>query len=80
MIRTAVVVPSKDNVGTIAEVVRRSLAVHEHVYVVDDGCVDGTGAAAAAAGATVITHATNKGKGQALLTAFARLAADGNCA
>ena len=77
MIRTAVVVPSKDNIGTIADVVRRSLAVHPHVYVVDDGCVDGTGAAAEAAGATVITHAVNQGKGQALLTAFERLVAEG---
>lgn len=77
MIRSAVVIPSKDNVGTIADVVTRSLAVHEHVYVVDDGCVDGTGPAAQAAGAVVITHGVNRGKGQALLTAFERLVQDG---
>jgi predicted LPLAT superfamily acyltransferase len=77
MIRVAVVIPSKDNVGTIADVVARSLVHCEHIFVVDDGCVDGTGAAAKAAGAVVLTHPVNLGKGAALLTAFRRLVADG---
>ncbi len=74
MIRSAAVIPSKDNVGTIADVVTRSLAHHEHVIVVDDGCVDGTGDAAREAGATVLVHPENRGKGAALVTAFEHLA------
>ncbi len=77
MIRAAIVIPSKDNVATIADVVTRSLAQLPDVYVVDDGCVDGTGAAAEVAGATVLTHPVNRGKGAALLTAFERLVEDG---
>ena len=61
MIQTAVVIPSKDNIGTIADVVARSLVHCERVYVVDDGCVDGTGAAAEAAGAIVLTHRRREG-------------------
>ncbi len=77
MIQTAVVIPSKDNIGTIADVVARSLVHCERVYVVDDGCVDGTGAAAEAAGAIVLTHRVNQGKGIALMTAFEQLQKDG---
>lgn len=40
------------------------------VLVVDDGSVDGSGPAAEAAGATVIRHEFNRGKGAALLTGF----------
>ena len=40
------------------------------VVVVDDGSADGTGAAAALAGAKVIAHTVNRGKGAALNTGF----------
>jgi glycosyltransferase involved in cell wall biosynthesis len=40
------------------------------VLVVDDGSTDGTGPAAVAAGAEVITHAVNKGKGEGLKTGY----------
>ena len=40
------------------------------VLVVDDGSADGSGPAAEAAGATVIRHEQNRGKGAALLTGF----------
>jgi glycosyltransferase involved in cell wall biosynthesis len=47
------------------------------VRVVDDGSRDGTGAAAAAAGAEVVPHAVNSGKGAALRTGLTVLARDG---
>jgi glycosyltransferase involved in cell wall biosynthesis len=40
------------------------------VTVIDDGSSDGTGGAAAMAGAKVIAHTRNQGKGKALLTGF----------
>ncbi|HEV8585362.1 MAG TPA: glycosyltransferase family 2 protein [Methylomirabilota bacterium] len=65
-----VLVPAYDEVATIADVVRRA-RVHAPVLVVDDGSTDGTGAAAAAAGAEVLRHARRLGKAQALRTGFA---------
>lgn len=47
--------------------------------VIDDGSTDGTGAIAADAGAQLVAHATNQGKGRALNTGFdyaARLGVD----
>lgn len=75
MIRPIALIPTKDNAGTIADVVRRARAQGLDVLVVDDGSSDGSGALAEGAGATVVTHATNLGKGWALLTGF-RFAAD----
>ena len=46
---------------------RRPLASGAPVIVVDDGSTDGSGEAAAAAGATVVRHARNQGKGAAIL-------------
>ena len=42
----------------------------EHVIVVDDGSSDGTASIAQKAGATVIEHETNQGKGGAIQTLF----------
>ena len=41
--------------------------------MIDDGSADATAAAARAAGARVVSHPENRGKGQALATAFADL-------
>jgi glycosyltransferase involved in cell wall biosynthesis len=51
--------------------------VVEPVLVVDDGSRDDTAAVAAAAGAEVIRHPTNRGKGSALLTGLRHLAERG---
>lgn len=70
-VRPLVVIPTKDNHGTIAQVVVDCLEIVPDVLVVDDGCVDGSGELAADAGATVVRHPVNRGKGHAILTALA---------
>lgn len=57
----------------IAEVVKRTARYVSAVWVVDDGSTDETAALAAAAGATVITHDRNRGKGSAIRTGLSRL-------
>ncbi len=75
--RVAAVIPAFQAVHSIADVVRRTLAVLAHVIVVDDGSDDGTGDAARAAGVLVLTHRENRGKGRALRTGFEHLLQDG---
>ena len=75
MTRVAVLIPTFNNVGSVAEVVRGALASGLPVYVVDDGSTDGSGAAAK--GATLLTLPANRGKGGALLVGMGRLVADG---
>jgi glycosyltransferase involved in cell wall biosynthesis len=58
-------------VGRVVEGARRELA---HVIVVDDGSNDDTGVRARAAGAEVIQHPANSGKGAALRTGLRALA------
>jgi len=75
--RLAVLVPAYDCARTIAAVVRGTALHCEHVLVVDDGSSDGTAAIARAAGAQVIRHETNRGKGAALRSGLVRLLAEG---
>jgi glycosyltransferase involved in cell wall biosynthesis len=73
----AALIPAYRAATTIADVVG---GVRQHVarvLVVDDGSPDATAARAEAAGATVIRHPENGGKGAALLTGLRALAADG---
>ena len=69
----AAVIPALDASPSVGEVVRRTLAQMGNVVVVDDGSADNTAEAARKAGAEVITHPRNRGKGAALRTAFALL-------
>jgi glycosyltransferase involved in cell wall biosynthesis len=62
-------IPAYNEVRYIADVVKRTLE-QLPVVVIDDGSSDGSGAAAALAGAKVIAHKTNQGKGTALNTGF----------
>jgi len=73
-LRVAVVVPAFREEGRIAEVVRDAKRFVDTVIVIDDCSPDETSAQAAAAGAIVIRHEVNKGKGAGLKTAFTRLA------
>jgi glycosyltransferase involved in cell wall biosynthesis len=66
------VIPARDAEGTIGAVVRglKSAAPELSVLVVDDGSVDRTSDRAREAGAEVIRHDVNTGKGAALQTGF----------
>jgi glucosyl-3-phosphoglycerate synthase len=82
---TSVCLPARNEAGTVGEIVTR-IAAHplvDEVLVVDDHSDDGTGDAAAAAGATVVRavdllveHGTGPGKGQALWKAVAASTGD----
>ncbi len=74
MTRIGVLVPTYNNAGAIAAVVRGCLGSGLPVFVVDDGSTDGSGRLAADAGATLLVHPVNRGKGSALLTGMRHLA------
>lgn len=75
--RLAALVPAYDVEDTIAAVVRGVRRHCDGVLVVDDGSRDGTADAARAAGAEVVRHEENRGKGAALRSGLVRLLADG---
>ena len=74
----AAAIPAYQAEPWIADVVHRTRAVIPRVLVVDDGSDDRTAALALAAGAEVLSHGVNRGKGAALRTAFACLFAEGH--
>lgn len=63
-------IPAWNEAGRIGPVVEAARA-HLPVLVVDDGSEDETPVVAEAAGATVVRHSRNRGKGVALMTGFA---------
>ena len=67
-----IVVPAFNEGASIGSVVSalRAAAQWHDVLVIDDGSTDGTGAAAADAGARVVRHPYNKGNGAAVKTAI----------
>lgn len=70
MNRYCVIIPTYNNAGTVAEVVRRVLAVCPNVFVVDDGSTDDTAAGLKGLDVRVLSHEHNRGKGCALKTGF----------
>ncbi|MFW5845579.1 MAG: glycosyltransferase family 2 protein [Planctomycetota bacterium] len=63
-----ILIPVYNHGTTVGTVVRDCLALDAPVLVVDDGSDDGSGAAAAEAGAELVSHERNRGKAAALLT------------
>lgn len=73
----AALIPAYFEEAQIQAVARRTLAQLDHVLVLDDGSTDHTAAEARKAGAEVIRHEQNKGKGAAVKTGFRELMARG---
>ena len=71
--KTIVVIPAFNEQAAIGGVVRKSLQYADDVLVVDDGSSDGTSRIAAEAGASILKHPTNFGKGVALKDAFKQI-------
>jgi glycosyltransferase involved in cell wall biosynthesis len=67
-----VVVPAYREHDRVGDTIRAILKVCDAVVVVDDGSGDGTAEAARSAGADVVVHEKNRGKGVALQTGFRR--------
>jgi glycosyltransferase involved in cell wall biosynthesis len=70
-VKTVVLIPALNAERTIAGVVAEARRHVEPVLLVDDGSSDATGEVARSAGATVLRHEVNRGKGGALKTGFA---------
>ena len=71
--KTIVIIPAFNEQAAIGEIVEKSLQYADDVLVVDDGSSDNTSQIAEKAGASIIKHPTNFGKGVALKDAFAKV-------
>ena len=67
---TPIIIPAFQAEASIADVAGRSRKFSDHVLVVDDGSTDATEKQAIQAGAQVLRHPHNQGKGRALRTGF----------
>ena len=70
--KVSVIIPAfneENTVATVVEVIKKVSCVDE-IIVVNDGSSDKTAEEALKAGATVINHEVNKGKGEALFTGY----------
>ena len=63
---TAAVIPAYNEAKHLADVVTRTRQELDHVLVVDDGSTDETASQARAAGAEVLVHPENRGKGESI--------------
>ena len=70
----AVVIPAYNEAKTIAAIVKkvRASGITDEIIVVDDGSADRTAEIAAEAGADVVRHSKNKGKGAAIASGVRR--------
>ena len=71
-IRVAAVIPAFNEAAAIACVVAGIRGIVDQVFVVDDGSEDETAIRAAEAGAMVLRHERNAGKGNAVRTGLAK--------
>jgi glycosyltransferase involved in cell wall biosynthesis len=70
MERIAILIPAFNAATLLEPVVRGSRQHSRYVVVIDDGSIDGTSDVAEKAGALVLRHEENRGKGAALRTGF----------
>jgi glycosyltransferase involved in cell wall biosynthesis len=76
--QTAAVIPAYQDEKHIGDVARRTREQLDHVLVIDDGSTDQTEQRARDAGAEVIVHPQNQGKGEAIKTGLAHWLGDAN--
>ncbi len=69
--QTAAVIPAYQDEKHIGDIARRTRERLNHVLVVDDGSTDQTAERAREAGAEVVVHPENRGKGEAIKTGLA---------
>src|SRR5436309_14175707 len=69
--QTAAVIPAYQDEKHIGDIVSRTREQLDHVLVIDDGSTDQTAQRARQAGAEVIVHDQNQGKGEAIKTGLA---------
>jgi glycosyltransferase involved in cell wall biosynthesis len=67
-LKAAAIIPAYREEKHISDIVRRTRKQLDHVLVVDDGSSDKTARCAREAGAEVIVHNQNRGKGEAIKT------------
>ena len=70
--KVSVIIPAYNEENTVARVVEviKKVSCVDEIIVVNDWSSDNTAEEASKAGATVITHEVNKGKGEALYTGY----------
>src|SRR5213594_462635 len=67
-LKAAAIIPAYCEEKHVGNVVRRTRQQLDHVLVIDDGSNDQTAQRAREAGAEVIVHSQNRGKGEAIKT------------
>ena len=68
--RLLALIPAYNEAARVGDVVARTRPLVDEVVVIDDGSRDGTAAVAGNAGAKVLRHELNRGKGGAIATAL----------
>ena len=76
--KVSVIIPAFNEEETVANVINvvKKVKYVDEVIVVNDGSTDNTESEAKSAGAIVINHEVNKGKGEALTTGYRKSESD----
>jgi glycosyltransferase involved in cell wall biosynthesis len=74
--RIVVIIPAWNEADRIGPIVEQA-ASHLEVVVIDDGSEDATALVASQAGASIVRHDANQGKGVALMTGFTQVFSQG---